>query len=222
MYKYLILVSFLTLIIFDSKSQITKSALIQVSGLIVGGDSLYGIPTVQVTNPGIKRTVFTNYSGFFSMPSYIGDTLSISMLGFKPKKYVVPSNIKNNAITVAITIYEDTVLYPVIEYFPYPTLKDFKKAFIAIGDNQSLYRFSSPYMAMSMMNKIASEQPMSAAQNNTYYLNSMVAAQQNRNMIQTTDFANPFAWVRFLKDLKKSKKSKKNESQNDQYFIDNQ
>ncbi len=65
---------------------------VQFSGLVVGGDSLYGIPGVLISIPKAGRGTMTNDAGFFSLPTLVGDSVMITALGYKKKTLSVPKS----------------------------------------------------------------------------------------------------------------------------------
>ncbi|TDN35872.1 hypothetical protein E4631_24645 [Hymenobacter sp. UV11] len=50
---------------------------IQFTGLVVSGDSLVGVPAVEVRVPHTRRHTVTAYNGYFSLPVLAGDSIEV-------------------------------------------------------------------------------------------------------------------------------------------------
>jgi hypothetical protein len=50
---------------------------IQFTGLVVSGDSLVGVPDVQVSVPQTRRHTMTAPNGYFSLPVLAGDSIEV-------------------------------------------------------------------------------------------------------------------------------------------------
>lgn len=184
---------------------------IQFSGLVVGGDSLYGIPGVYVFVPKAGRGTSTNETGFFSLPTLTGDSVSISAIGFKNKIIVVPKSDKQS-ITVIVELQEDTAFYPIVEIFPYPTEELFKQAFLALklSDNDkynNLYANLSP----NLLHRMIINSAMSGSENQKYSLRNQIYPGSSINYVQGFQLLNPFAWSRLVKSIRKGDSKKKPE-----------
>jgi hypothetical protein len=182
---------------------------IQFSGLVVNGDSLYGVPGVSVYVPLAGRGAITSSVGYFSFPLLVGDSVLIRTIGFKDKSFVIP-DIEDDRLSVIIELMEDTLLFPVVEIFPYPTEKLFKEAFIAL---------KMPHTDMDNMHKNLNEQVtkrmlytmgQDGAMNHKYYMEQQVIRQENKMMAYPTfNFLNPFAWSKFIQSIKKGEHKNK-------------
>ncbi len=180
---------------------------IQVSGLVVSGDSLYGVPGVAVYIPKSGRGTNTNYVGYFSLPALIGDSIVINTIGYRLRKYTVPDTLKSDKMSLIIELMEDTLMLPTVEIFPWPTEQLFKEAFLGL---------KLPEQDMNNMNQNLNEQVLkrmlytssaSGAENHRYYMQKQVQINDTRYNIATPGvvFSNPFAWSRFITDVKKKR-----------------
>ena len=62
---HIIIVSLLAfLLVFKDASAQSSDRVVQLSGIVVGGDSLYGVPYVSVYVPKAGRGTMTNTVGF--------------------------------------------------------------------------------------------------------------------------------------------------------------
>lgn len=180
---------------------------IQVSGLVVSGDSLYGVPGVAVYIPKSGRGTNTNYVGYFSLPALIGDSIIINSIGYRVRRYVVPDTLKADKMSLIIELMEDTLMLPMVEIFPWPTEQLFKEAFLGL---------KLPEQDMNNMNRNLNEQVLkrmlytssaSGAENHRYYMQKQVQVNDTRYNLVSPGmvFTNPFAWSRFITDIKKKR-----------------
>ena len=166
-----------------------SQSIMQLTGLIVGGDSLYGIPGVHVYVPKAGRGTSTNYYGYFSLATQVGDSVVISAIGYSRKDYVVPYNEKKS-ISLIIELKEDTTLLPLLEVFPYPTEELFKQAFLSLNLPDDQYNGIS--MNDQIMNRVTNANKADAR---SYYLYKA----SNRQSFVVLD---AFAWSRAIRELK--------------------
>lgn len=181
--------------------------IIQFSGLVVGGDSLYGIPGVYVTIPKAGRGTITNETGFFSIPTLVGDSIEISAVGYKKKRLGIPPSDKKG-YTVIIEMQEDTTYYPIVEIFPYPTEELFKRAFLSLNTRNQNITNMYANVDVQVLQRILINTAMSASENQKYSLrNQMYLPGQP---VGSGGFnLNPFAWGSVLRQARNKEYKKK-------------
>jgi hypothetical protein len=187
----------------DSLSHRKLKKVIQFSGLIVGGDSLYGIPGVTIYVPAAGRGTYSNSVGYFSMPALVGDSVVIKAFGYSDRKYPIPSD-AGEELSVIIEMKEDTMLLPAISILPWPTERLFKEAFLSL---------KLPQEEMDNMHKNLNEQVMKrmlytmdhdGAMNHRYFMQQQVQRQEIKMTYVNPwmSLMNPFAWSKFIKQIK--------------------
>jgi hypothetical protein len=201
--KYIFIFLVIILSAQISNAQNNKKV-VQFSGLVVGGDSAYGIPGVHVFVPLAGRGTVTSHLGYFSMPTLVGDSVVIRSLGYKEKHFIVPYT-PNDNISVIIQLSEDTTLLPDVSVFPWPTEEIFKEAFLALR---------LPEADMDAMHKNLNEQVMKRMKYNESPDGMQIHKYYVEQQIQRTDtkyfsnsyawqrLADPFAWANFIKQVK--------------------
>ena len=201
--KYILIFLAFILSVQISSAQNNKKV-VQFSGLVVGGDSAYGIPGVHVFVPLAGRGTVTSHLGYFSMPTLVGDSVVIRSIGYKEKHFIVPYT-SNDNISVIIQLSEDTTILPAVSVFPWPTEEIFKEAFLALR---------LPEADMDAMHRNLNEQVMKRMMYNESPDGMLVHKYYMEQQIQRTDtkffsnsygwqnLTNPFAWARFIKQVK--------------------
>lgn len=180
-----------------------EKRIIQFSGIIVGEDSISGVPGVHIFVPKAGRGTTSNPYGYFSMPLLENDSLIISAVGYKRIHYVIPE-VESENYTVIIELQSDTTILPELEVFPYPTEEIFKEAILALqipyqSDLDNLRR----NLDAAMLRKMYNSTGMTAGGNHNYYMNQQMNAWNNQFQQASIPLLNPFAWAKFIKSIKR-------------------
>ncbi|WP_246205912.1 carboxypeptidase-like regulatory domain-containing protein, partial [Fulvivirga aurantia] len=178
-----------------------KQRVLQLSGVVLGEDSVSGIPGVHIYVPKAGRGTTTNRVGYFSMPVLVGDEVVISSVGYEKQYYKIPDHESDN-ITVIIELVSDTTFLETVEIMPFPTEEIFKEAVIALNlpidkpvNNENL---NDELLALMLRST-----PMDATMNHRYYLDNWTQNQYDKYGPRPNPLLNPFNWARFFKSLKK-------------------
>lgn len=182
---------------------------VQFSGLVVGGDSLYGIPGVLISIKKAGRGAVTNEAGFFSMPTLVGDSVTISAVGYKKKTLIVPKSEKQS-VTLIIEMQEDTAFYPIVEIFPYPTEEVFKKAFLALQlPDRGMYNNMYNNVDQLLLQHMIINSTMSSSENQKYSLRNQILLPGAPVGSGGFQIFNPFAWNNMIRSIRKGDYKKK-------------
>ena len=192
--------------ISDGHAQ-NKRRIIQLSGIVLGEDSVSGLPGVHVYVPKAGRGTSTQPNGFFSMPVLVGDSVVISSVGYIRRHYIVPES-PDEFMTIIIEMATDNTFLRDVVIMPFPTEEVFKQAVLALNvplnengiDKRNL---NAELMALMMQNT-----PMDGNLNYRYYMNQYNQSISDRSQVRVNPFLNPFNWARFFRDLKQNKKKK--------------
>jgi len=185
-----------------------KQRVIQLSGVVLGEDSVSGLPGVYIYVPKAGRGTTSNNVGFFSMPVLVGDSIVISSVGYTRQYYVVP-DYPSEFLTVVFELHENVRELQTVTVTAFPTEEVFKEAVLALNvplDENGLDKKNLNAELLALMLKTT---PMDGPMNSRYYLNQWANSQGNRYMPVTNPFLNPFNWVKFFNSMKKNKKKEK-------------
>jgi hypothetical protein len=185
-----------------------KKRVIQLSGVVLGEDSVSGLPGVHVYVPKAGRGTTTNIVGFFSLPVLVGDSVVISSVGYERQHYIVPQNAPEFQ-TIIISLVTDATMLGEVVVMDFPTEEVFKEAVLAMNipidngiDNRN---FNQELLALMLKTT-----PMDGPQNQRYYLSQWANSSTDRFQPVSNPFLNPFNWVKFFNSLKKGDTKKKN------------
>ncbi len=200
---------FSILIIFGINSAVCQNQkrIIQLSGIVLGPDSMSVVPGAHIYVPKAGRGTTTNRTGFFSMPVLVGDSVVISFVGYERQHYVVPKN-ANEYQTIIIEMIEDATFLKEITVMPFPTEEVFKEAVLAMNipmDDNGIDKRNLNSELMALMLRTT---PMDGAANYRYYMDQYPGSINDKFSARTNPFLNVFNWVNFIRQLKKDKKNK--------------
>lgn len=210
-FLYFLILTFLSLsgqLLAQDGPQKEAKKVIQFSGLVVGGDSSYGVPGVHIYVPKAGRGTITSSVGYFSLATLTGDSIIVKSLGYKEKYFIIPGNAEDK-LSVIIELMEDTLMLPIVEIFPYPTEKIFKEAFIALKLPETDIDNMHKNLNEQVMKRMLYTMDQDGSMNHKYYMQQQVAIAGNRMMYPTLSLLNPFAWKKFIESIKKGEHKNK-------------
>jgi hypothetical protein len=180
-----------------------EKKVIQFSGIVVQGDSAYGVPGVHVYVPRAGRGTVTDAVGYFSMPTLVGDTVVFSAVGFEKKKMVIPRR-EDNGFSVMVDLKTSTTYLPEVEILPYPTEELFKEAFVALQlPDQQKYDNMERNLGHESITRMSAAMPMDGNMNFRYNMNYNANRLATVNSATTIPLLNPFAWAQLIKSIKR-------------------
>ncbi len=183
-----------------------KKKVLQLSGIVLGEDSVAGIPGVHIYVPKAGRGTTTNRVGYFSLPVLPGDEMVVSAVGFERQYFKVPDSDKDN-LTIIIELVSDTTYLETVEITPFPTEEIFKEAVVAlnlpIDKGVTSNSYNDELLALMLQTT-----PYDGALNYRYAQDVWAQHQAYRYGPPVNPFLNPFNWAKFFKSLKKKNKKK--------------
>lgn len=202
------LVVFSTLLFFTTAQSQGQKRVIQLSGIVLGPDSLQGgIPGVNVYVPKAGRGVPTNTLGFFSMPVLVGDSVVISAVGYERQYYIVPNH-PSEFLTLIFELSEDLTYLKELLVTPFPTEEIFKEAVLALNLPLDDSAYDRNNLDAELLALILKTTPMDGYSNQRYMLDQLNTTQSSKYVPITNPLLNPFNWAKFIQSLKQNKKKK--------------
>lgn len=130
--KWLLLPMLATLLLLVAMPQQAiaqgQKRVVQLSGFVAAGDSLYGLVGVTIYVPGTTRGTQTNQYGFFSMPVVTGDSVLFGALGYRKQYLKIPENYSSQSYSIIMQMQEDPKELPTVNVFPWATERDFRES----------------------------------------------------------------------------------------------
>lgn len=184
----------------DSVKKVRK--VIQLSGVLVTGDSLQALPYANVVIKNNKKGTITDYSGFFSIVAKSSDTLVFSSIGYETSMYVLPDSLIADQYSLVHIMKVDTILLSEVEIKPWPTYEQFKNIFMDIEvptTDMDRAKENLDQIAQADLGNIEISDPglafkaqMAERNSRLYYI----------GQIPPNNLLNPLAWAEFIKSWK--------------------
>ena len=176
---------------------------VQVSGLVVTGDSLSPLPYCTVFRSRDRRGTMTDARGFFSLPALTGDTLEFSSVGYVSQQAVIPAGGELARVNLVQPMGRDTVTMNDAFVYPWPSRERFRQDFLALGlPNQGLDpAWDSPMDPMDVYDRL-SEVGRDGQSTSSNVLAAQAQQTGYAGQAPPVNLLNPVAWAQFLQALK--------------------
>lgn len=199
---------FLALISFSSFSQSDKK-LVQLSGVVVSGDSLSPVPFTSVLVKGTSRGTVADYFGFFSLVTGITDTIIFSSVGYEKSEFIVPDTLSQSRYSVIQLLKKDTIILDPQVVYPWPSKEQFREAFLSLNAPKDDYDRAFENMTREDVRLALQGVPLSAQGNNNYTVQREYTRLYNQGLMPQISLLNPLAWAQFIEAWKKGDFKKK-------------
>jgi len=146
----------------QAQSDTTASPLVvQLTGVVVEGDSLGPIPFATVYRARDQRGTITDEYGFFAIPARVGDTIRFTSIGLIAGELVVPDLTGQempDRMSVVLPLGRDTVIVDEARIYPWPSRERFKEEFLALrleADARERARRNLEFDPMALYDRMA-------------------------------------------------------------------
>jgi len=175
-----------------------QQRVVQLSGFVAVGDSLYGVAGVSVYVPKTSRGTQTNEYGFFSVPVLSGDSIVFSAIGYKKQYLIIPKNYSSASYSIIMQMQEDPTELPTVDVFPWPTERDFRQAIANVKLPDEGRAIATRNLDPELLEELFKSTPMDGGGNFRFWNQQQLQQQQNRHMVPTIS---PFAVPALIKAL---------------------
>jgi hypothetical protein len=196
-------------------SQESGDNLIQFSGITITGDSLNPVPFTKIYIKATRKGTSSDAYGYFSVVAHKKDTILFNALGFKPASFVIPDSITKDRYSLIQVMTSDTLTLSAAFIFPWPTIEDFKRAFLNLKIPDDDLEIARKNLNEQNLRATVENYPMDAQMNYNNYIENTTSKLYYFGQQQPISILNPFAWAQFIKAWKEGKfKRKKEQNQN--------
>jgi hypothetical protein len=204
----MVFVTGLLLLVCAAGNQLfAQHRLVQLSGVVLGEDSVSGLPGVHVYVPKAGRGTTTNHVGFFSLAVKVGDSLVISSVGYERQHFIVPLDAPEFQ-TIIVQLVQDATYLKEIIVMDFPTEEVFKQAVLALNVPVDQAQIDPNNLNQELLALMLKTTPMDGYQNQRYALSQWANSSTDKYQPLSNPLLNPFNWVKFFNSLKKDKKKK--------------
>ncbi|MBM3405411.1 MAG: carboxypeptidase-like regulatory domain-containing protein [Bacteroidetes bacterium] len=184
--------------------------LVQFSGVVLTSDSLNAIPFANILVLHSPYGTTSDFNGYFSFVARKTDTIRFTHVGFKPAVFVIPDTITRNRYSLIQLMTADTVMLDETVIFPWPTLEEFKQAFLQIKVPDDDLERARKNLDRQKLNIMVNNLPMDGRMNYTGYMDAQTSKLYYFGQTVPVSILNPFAWAKFIQAWKDGKFKKKN------------
>jgi len=189
-----------------AQTQVAPSErLIQLSGVVVEGDSLKGVPFTSIVVLKTNHGAVTDYEGFFTLIAKPGDIIEFVNLGYKEAQYVIPDTLKATHFDIVQIIRRDTFTLKEVNVYPWPSKEDFKADFLKRNVANTDLDRAKQNLAAEEMRELIKGVSMDAYGNYRYAMQQQYNKMYYMGQYPPNNLLNPLAWAQFIKALKAGK-----------------
>lgn len=206
MKKFLIVfVIFIVLLPAAANAQFEKArdSVIQLFGVVMTADSLYGIPSVSVSIKGTNRGTVTNQSGVFSIAVLKGDQIEFSHISYKTKVTAIPKNLEGNQYSIVQLMVQDTMYLPAAIIRPRPTkeqiARDFVNTKVAEDEMEILRKNNSAEVRRALLKSM----PGDGREATKMQIDKIYQKARYQGQVPPMNIFNPAAWSQFIQAWKR-------------------
>jgi len=182
---------------FGLKAQ-NSDSLVQFSGVVVSGDSLRPVPFTSIIITGSNRGTITDFYGYFSIVAKMKDTIQFSCVGYKKSYYVIPDTLSSDRYSLIQVLTSDTITLPVASIYPWPTIEDFKLAFMNLDIPDDDLERARKNLEQAEMRERMQATPMDGALNYQYQMGLYSSQLYYAGQAPPLNILNPLAWAKFI------------------------
>jgi len=187
----------------------SERKVLQFSGIVVDGDSLFPIPFSNVIIKNTRRGTACDYFGYFSFVAQEGDTIVFSNISYKEAQFIIPTGMEENRYSLIQILRKDTFSLNEHVVYPWPTREQFKEAFLKMNIPDDDLERARKNLSQEYMATRYEEMPMDANMNFKYYLNQQNSRLYYAGQLPPNNLLNPIAWVKFIEAVKRGDFKKK-------------
>jgi len=190
----------------DNTQDSLRNKLVQLTGIVLGSDSLNNLPFTTVYDKTSLRGTITDYYGYFALVAHPGDTLIFRQQGYKPATYIVPLDIPvfGNALIQLMDV--DTLYTKPVNVYPWPSREEFAYAFVNLElEHEDEIRRAQRLLSGESLNQIALRVQGDAGLAFSAMEQQRLSQLYTRGQIPANNLFNPVAWIQFVDAWKAGK-----------------
>lgn len=187
---------------------------VQISGMVITADSIaQNVPNAHIMVKARKTGTITGPDGFFSLAVMPGDTITVSVIGFKKERLIISDTLRDKGYLARVVLRRDTTMLDEITLYPWPRPEDFKREFLATNIRTTKEDIAMRNLALQELKARAAAMGYGAEEIQEYAILMQQQSIYNygRDQIYSDGgtailgrLSDPFAWARFIKSLSRN------------------
>jgi hypothetical protein len=187
-----------------------SDGLVQLSGVVVSGDSLSPVPFTSVLIKGSQRGTMCDYFGFFTLVARKSDTILFKSVGYTSAEVVINDTLSDSRYSMIQLLNRDTYELPEQEVFPWPSRDQFHDAFLALNAPYDDYDRAFANLTNEDVRLAIQGVPNTARSGSDYSIQKEYTRLYQMGLMPQASLTNPVAWAQFIRAWKRGDfKSKK-------------
>jgi hypothetical protein len=186
----------------QAKAQIAFDRLVQINGVVMTSDSLYGVPDVTITVKNHNKGTYSSELGVFALVCFKGDTLQFRSLGFTPTDYVIP-DVSGNTISMVQLMSQDTFFLNETIIHALPSREKFNYAFQNLDVEDDLYETARKNTNLAMLRMLAMTRLPMGSENQAYVQRQMAVRAAYEGQRPPMNVLSPIKWGQFIEAWKR-------------------
>ena len=174
-----------------------KTNPVRLTGVVLDADSRSAVPYATIRIAGTQYGTSSDNTGYFSEFINPGDTLIFSSIGYQDAAFIMPYTVSSETYSLVQLMRKETVLLDEVIVFPWPTLKNFERAFMDTMPKENLTESLIKEVKLSLDNTLEE------SEQSKYYYDQMRYQHlyEINGTIPPNNFLNPMRWSNFIKDI---------------------
>jgi hypothetical protein len=177
-------------------------SVVQISGMVVTGDSLAPLGYATVYRVRDSRGTMTDANGFFSIPALPGDTVRVSSLGYIAQSFAVPMDLVLPRMNVVQPLGRDTISLEEAFIYPWPSRERFRDEFLELALSPDAYSIGQQRLDPEALYDRLMEVGRDGSEVYNYTVQQQAIQNRYVGQLPPNNLFNPIAWAKFLKSLR--------------------
>lgn len=175
---------------------------IQISGMVVTGDSLSPLPFATVFRKRDLRGIMTDANGFFSIPALENDTITVSSVGFITQEFSVPDDLEFNRMNVVQPLGRDTIEIDQAFIYPWPTRERFREEFLELQLTADAFTIGQQRLNAADIYDRLMEVGRDGSEVYSYTVQQQAQQNYYQGQLAPISLFNPIAWAKFVEAIR--------------------
>lgn len=182
----------------DSTAVVGSPEVVQISGMVVTGDSLAPLAYATVFRSRDLRGTMTDANGFFSIPALAGDTITVSSVGYLTQAFAVPTDLELPRMNVVQPLGRDTVALEEAFIYPWPTRERFREEFLQLQLSPDAYTIGQERLDPAALYDRLMEVGRDGGEVYNYTVQQQAQQNYYAGQLPPINVFNPVAWAKFI------------------------
>lgn len=178
-----------------------QSDAVRLTGIVLDAESRNEVPYVSIRIAGTQYGTSSDNTGYFSIFINPGDTLLFSSIGYQDAAFIMPYTVNAKTYSLVQVMRKESMLLEEVVVFPWPTLKNFERAFLDTKPKEN------PTESLIKEVKLSIDGTLDKSEQSEYYHEQMRYQHlyEITGQIPPNNFLNPMRWSNFIRDIRKKK-----------------